>query len=166
MLKILRDDISKNIDSGILTVIFLVNYRLGRYFFLRKGKIVILWVPYIFFLINYRFLCVIFGCSIPFSTRIGRSVVFKHGLYGVFISGMAEIGGHCTVFHHVTIGSNYGSKKKRGAPVIKNGVLIGAGAKIIGPLVVGNDAVIAAGCVVYNDVAPATLVKPPMAKNR
>ena len=63
-----------------------------------------------------------------------------HGLYGVFISKDAEIGENCTIFHQVTIGSNrIEGSKHYGAPKIGNNVYIGAGAKIIGGITIGDN---------------------------
>lgn len=160
MISNVKDDIKNNVGAGLLTVLFLVNYRAGHYLLEKKRKFFLLWIPYIACLLLYRALSLLFGCSVPFSSKIGNSITFKHGLYGVFISGMAEIGSECIIFHQVTIGSNFGSKKQIGAPNIGNGVLIGAGAKVIGPLNVGDKAIISAGSVVFCSVPPRTTVKP------
>lgn len=58
-----------------------------------------------------------------------------HGLYGILISHNAVIGEHCTIYHQVTIGEGRG-----GAPTIGDNVLIGAGAKLIGGIHIGNNA--------------------------
>ena len=70
-----------------------------------------------------------------------------HGLNGIIVSNEAVIGKNCTLYHQVTIGGGNG-----GAPVIGDNVLIGAGAKIIGPVKIGNHVKIGAGCVVVMDV--------------
>ena len=69
------------------------------------------------------------------------------------ISHNAIIGENVTIFHQVTIGEGKG-----GAPIIGNGVLIGAGAKIIGHVKVGDGAKIGAGCVVYQDIPENAVV--------
>ena len=83
-----------------------------------------------------------------------------HGLAGIFISYGAKIGPGCTIFHQVTIGSNtLPDSRGAGAPVIGENVYIGAGAKIIGGVTVGDGARIGANCVVTFDVpANATVV--------
>lgn len=79
-----------------------------------------------------------------------------HGLNGIIVSHHAVVGKDCTIFHQVTIGEG-----KDGAPVIGDHVLIGAGAKIIGGVRVGNNVKIGAGCVVAQDIPDnATVVLP------
>lgn len=79
---------------------------------------------------------------------------FVHGLYGIIVAHDAEIGKNCTIYHQVTIGQNGGP----GAPKIGDNVIIGAGAKIIGRVVVGNNCRIGANAVVYKDVPDNTTV--------
>lgn len=78
-----------------------------------------------------------------------------HGLNGIIISHNAVIGYDCKIFHQVTIGEGRG-----GAPKIGNHVLIGAGAKIIGGIHIGNNVKIAAGCVVMQDITDNAVVLP------
>lgn len=103
-----------------------------------------------------------YAADIPFAAKIGKNVTFPHGISGVFISMSAEVGEDCVIFHQVTIGSNTLPGSKRfGAPVIGKNVYIGAGAKIIGKVHVGDGARIGANCVVTQDVpANATVVLP------
>lgn len=76
-----------------------------------------------------------------------------HGLYGIVLSHNVIVGKNCTIFHQVTIGEGKG-----GAPVIGDDVIIGAGAKIIGGIRIGNRAKIGAGCVVACDVPDGATV--------
>ena len=103
-----------------------------------------------------------YGCFLPFSAKIANSVCFPHGIYGIFISQGAEIGENCTIFHHVTIGSNtFKDSKHYGAPHIGDNVFIGAGAKIMGGIKIGDSVRIGAGCIVAEDIpAGATVVMP------
>lgn len=93
-----------------------------------------------------------FGSSIPLSENINRFIA-PHHFYGIFISEGATIGKGCTIFQHVTIGSNtLLDSKSAGTPVIGDNVYIGAGAKIIGNVKIGNNVRIGAGCTVVRDV--------------
>ena len=82
-----------------------------------------------------------------------------HGLHGVFISSGASIGGGCTIFQGVTIGSiTTEGSSHQGAPTIGSNCVIGAGAKIIGGITVGDSCRIGANCVVCEDVPPNSTV--------
>ena len=84
--------------------------------------------------------------------------IFPHGFSGVFISNSARIGKNVVIYQHVTIGSNMLKDSKRyGAPTIEDNVYIGCGAKIIGKVLIGQNARIGANCVVVKDV-PANSV--------
>ncbi len=80
---------------------------------------------------------------------------FPHGINGIIVSHNAVIGKQCTIFHQVTIGEG-----RNGAPVIGDHVLIGAGAKLIGNIHVGNNVKIGAGCVVMQDIPDYATVLP------
>ena len=102
-----------------------------------------------------------YGASISYEAQIDGIPIFPHGIIGVFISRYAKIGKDCVIFQHVTIGSNTlkDSKLRMGGGKIGDGVMIGAGAKIIGAVNIGDNARIGAGCVVVKDVpANATVV--------
>lgn len=116
-----------------------------------------------------------FGSGISLNGKVNRFIT-PHGFYGIFISSDAKIGKGCTIFHHVTIGSNtLLDSKNAGAPTIGNNVYIGAGAKIIGNVTVGNNVRIGAGCCVTRDVpdnctvvqaAPLVIQKTTLQDNR
>lgn len=91
--------------------------------------------------------------QIRLETVIKGEPVLPHGINGVFISANAVIGENCTIFHHVTIGSNdIESSKTFGAPVIGNNVYIGAGANIIGGVTIGDNVHIGANCIVVENI--------------
>lgn len=93
------------------------------------------------------------GAWIPLSADIKEVPLMPHGIKGVFISKNATIGKGCTILHQVTIGSNaFDDSKHTGSPVIGDYVFIGAGAKIIGGIKIGNNVRIGAGCVVCEDI--------------
>ena len=83
---------------------------------------------------------------------IGRNFFIDHGA-GVVIGETAEVGDNVTLYHGVTLGDVSWSAGKR-HPTIEDGVLVGAGAKILGPIKVGSGARIGANSVVVEDVPP------------
>lgn len=101
-----------------------------------------------------------YGASINYEAQIDEIPTFPHGIHGIFISRYARIGKECVIFQHVTIGSNtLKDSKSQGGPKVGDGVMIGAGAKIIGNITIGDNARIGAGCVVVKNVpANATVV--------
>lgn len=94
-----------------------------------------------------------FNGSIPLEANI-KKFNTPHGLNGIFISEKAVIGEGCTIFQQVTIGSitSKGSKHV-GAPHIGDDVYIGAGAKILGDICIGNHVRIGANCIVTESVS-------------
>jgi serine O-acetyltransferase len=99
------------------------------------------------------------GIEIHPGARIGHRLVIDHGV-GCVIGETAEIGDDCIIFHGVTLGGLKFDRVKR-HPTIGNHVLIGTGAKILGPIHVGHGARIGANAVVLKDVAEgATIVAP------
>jgi len=92
------------------------------------------------------------GIDIHPGANIGRRFFIDHGM-GVVIGETADIGDDCTLYHGVTLGGTSWNKGKR-HPTLGNGVVVGAGAKILGPIVVGDGAKIGSNAVVVKDVPP------------
>jgi serine O-acetyltransferase len=93
------------------------------------------------------------GCSIAWNSDLAGVPCLPHGLHGIFISATSKIGKNCVIFQQVTIGANIlPDSKSAGSPTIGDNCYIGAGAKIIGHIKVGNNVRIGANCVVYDDV--------------
>ena len=92
------------------------------------------------------------GIEIHPGAKIGRRFVIDHGM-GIVIGETAEVGDDCLIYHGVTLG---GTGKDRGKrhPTLGNNVLVGNGARILGPFKVGDNARIAAGSVVLREVPP------------
>ena len=90
------------------------------------------------------------GIEIHPGATIGRRFFIDHGM-GVVIGETAEIGDDCTLYHGVTLGGTSWNKGKR-HPTLGAGVVIGAGAKILGPITVGAHAKIGSNAVVVKDV--------------
>jgi len=100
------------------------------------------------------------GIEIHPGATIGRRVFIDHGM-GVVIGETAEIRDECTLYHGVTLGGTSWNKGKR-HPRLGRGVVIGAGAKLLGPILIGDGAKIGSNAVVVRDVpAGATAVGVP-----
>ena len=98
------------------------------------------------------------GIEIHPGATIGRRVFIDHGM-GVVIGETAEIGDDCTLYHGVTLGGTSWRKKEKRHPTLGRNVVVGAGAKILGPILVGDDAKVGSNAVVVRDVpAGATAV--------
>ncbi len=102
------------------------------------------------------------GIEIHPGATIGRGLFIDHGM-GIVIGETAEVGDNCTIYHQVTLGGTGKDKGKR-HPTVGNNVLIGAGAKLLGPIVIGDNAMIGAGSIVLDSVAPDTTVTGPKAR--
>jgi serine O-acetyltransferase len=92
------------------------------------------------------------GIEIHPGATIGRRVFIDHGM-GVVVGETAEIGDGCTLYHGVTLGGTTWNKGKR-HPTLGRGVVIGAGAKILGPITIGENAKVGSNAVVVKDVPP------------
>lgn len=90
------------------------------------------------------------GIEIHPGATIGRRVFIDHGM-GVVIGETAVIGNDCTLYHGVTLGGTSWNKGKR-HPTLEEGVVIGAGAKVLGPITIGKNAKIGSNAVVVKDV--------------
>lgn len=134
-----------------------------------KNIVEVLLYPSIYAVSNYRIFHFLYILKIPFLPRIisqlvrlftfieihpgakiGRSFFIDHG-DGVVIGETAEIGDNVIIYHQVTLGGTGKDQEKR-HPTIKNNVIIGAGAKILGNIVIGDNCKIGAGSVVLKDV--------------
>ncbi len=122
-------------------------YRIGHWCYRRR-------VPLIPALM-YRLIGLVYNAAIPMSVEIGEGCDFAYGGMGVVLHERCKIGKLVTVGHQVTIG---GRSRRWGVPVIEDRCVIGAGAKILGPIAVGAESVIGANAVVLDDVPPKTVV--------
>lgn len=95
------------------------------------------------------------GIEIHPGASIGRRFFIDHGM-GVVIGETTEIGDDVMVYHGVTLGGRSLEKGKR-HPTIGDRITIGAGAKILGPVHIGDDSAIGANAVVTHDVAPESI---------
>jgi len=96
------------------------------------------------------------GIEIHPGAQIGRRFFIDHGM-GVVIGETAVIGDDCTLYHGVTLGGTSWNKGKR-HPTLGNGVVIGAGAKVLGPIEIGEGARVGSNSVVLKAVPPGVTV--------
>lgn len=96
------------------------------------------------------------GIEIHPGASLGRRFFIDHGM-GVVIGETAVIGDDCTIYHGVTLGGTSWDKGKR-HPTLGNDVVVGAGAKVLGPIMIGNGARIGSNAVVVKGVPDATTV--------
>lgn len=92
------------------------------------------------------------GVEIHPAAKIGRRLVIDHGM-GIVIGETAELGDDVLLYQGVTLGGTGKDKGKR-HPTIGNNVMVGSGAKVLGPFTVGDNARIAANAVVLKEVPP------------
>lgn len=142
----------------------LIMHRISHWFW----KIRLYWLGRAFSHIG-RFLT---GIEIHPGAVIGKRVFIDHGM-GVVIGETAVIGDDCTLYHGVTLGGTSWNKGKR-HPTLEQGVVIGAGAKVLGPITIGKNAKIGSNAVVVKDVPenatavgiPARILEEEKAKKR
>jgi serine O-acetyltransferase len=96
------------------------------------------------------------GVEIHPGAVIGKSLFIDHGM-GVVIGETAEIGNNVTLYHGVTLGGTTWQKGKR-HPTLGNNVVIGTGAKVLGPVRIGDNTRIGANSVVIGDIPPNSIV--------
>lgn len=96
------------------------------------------------------------GIEIHPAARLGPGLFIDHGM-GVVIGETTEIGENVTIYQGVTLGGTSLERKKR-HPTIGNNVVIGAGAKILGPFMVGDNSKIGSASVVVKEVPPNSVV--------
>lgn len=96
------------------------------------------------------------GIEIHPGATIGRRFFIDHGM-GVVIGETSEIGDDCTLYHAVTLGGTTWNKGKR-HPTLVNNVVVGAGAKILGPITIGSGAKVGSNAVVVKDVPDGATV--------
>ncbi|WP_423300054.1 serine O-acetyltransferase EpsC [Glutamicibacter nicotianae] len=104
------------------------------------------------------------GIEIHPGATIGRRFFIDHGM-GIVIGETAEIGDDVMLYHGVTLGGRSLAKVKR-HPTIGDRVVIGAGAKVLGPIVIGADSAIGANAVVVKDAPAESIVTGIPAQNR
>jgi serine O-acetyltransferase len=99
----------------------------------------------------------LFAVDISYKARLGPGIVIVHG-FGVVIGSDVQIEGDCCIYHGVTLGDRgsewVNSTREDGHPRVGREVMFGAGAKVLGPIRIGDNSVIGANAVVLTDVPP------------
>jgi len=121
-------------------------------------------IAHLFYRLNLRFIArfisqlarFLTGIEIHPGAKIGQKLFIDHGM-GIVIGETTEIGNNCTIYHGVTLGGTGKHKVKR-HPTIGNNVIIGCGAKVLGPIQIGSHSKIGAGAVVLKNVEKDTTV--------
>ena len=96
------------------------------------------------------------GIEIHPGAVIGQRFFIDHGM-GIVIGETSEIGDNCSLYHGVTLGGTTWQKGKR-HPTLEDGVVIGAGAKVLGPITIGEGSRIGCNAVVVHDTPPGSTV--------
>jgi serine O-acetyltransferase len=99
--------------------------------------------------IAYKFVQILTGIDLPCEVEVGRNFVIDH-FGGIIVSGYAKFGDNCRLRHDVCVGLRHTDEPV--APVIGSNVDIGAGAKILGAITIGDNVLIGANAVVITDV--------------
>lgn len=125
--------------SGLHAVMW---YRIAHWFFRHRRYFIARWIS--------QHAKKTTGVEIHPGATIGKGLLIDHGA-GVVIGETTEIGDNCTIYQGVTLGGTGKDKGKR-HPTLGNNVMVGCGAKILGPFQVGDNAKIAAGAVVLTEI--------------
>jgi len=104
---------------------------------------------------------IVFNIDIDYRTSIGGGFVIKHGI-GVVIGKNVVIGENCVVYQNVTLGGNSGKSRKNGSesftqPKIGDNTTIFAGAKVVGPIIVGENCIIGVNAIITKDIEMMTV---------
>ncbi|EDS78497.1 serine O-acetyltransferase [Clostridium botulinum C str. Eklund] len=126
----------------------LIHYRIAHFFYTKKC----------FFIARFisQFARFITGIEIHPGAKIGKGLFIDHGM-GVVIGETAEVGDNVTLYHGVTLGGTGKDKGKR-HPTVGNNILIGSGAKILGPINIGDNSKVGANSIVLKDVPGGSTV--------
>ncbi len=146
-----RDPAARNTFEVVTTypgVHAILHYRIAHWLWLRGLK----WLARVLSTFS-RWLT---GIEIHPGATIGRRFFIDHGM-GVVIGETAEIGDDCTLYHSVTLGGTSWKKGKR-HPTLGQGVVVGAGAKVLGPITIGSGARVGSNAVVTKDVPEGVTV--------
>src|SRR5262245_7972563 len=126
----------------------MVVYRFGRWRYGVRPALLRKFFSLVYHVL-YKLVQILTGIELPCEVEVGRNFVIDH-FGGIIISGYARFGDHCRVRDGVVVGLRHVEEKK--APIIGNNVDIGSGAKLLGPIRIGDNVLIGANAVVLCDV--------------
>lgn len=138
--------------------LLLTTYRFGHWVFYRVHAPItrrVLWLVYR--LLDLLFVRMLSSADIPAQCRIGRNLRLPHGGNGIILHAAAVVGDEVTILHQVTLGHRSADRPDE-APTVADGAYIGAGAKVLGNVHIGERAVVGANAVVLKDVPAGAVV--------
>ena len=128
----------------------MIVYRFGRWRYGVRPAIVRKFFSMLYH-IQFKLVQILTGVELPCEVEIGRNFIIDH-FGGIIVSGYAKFGDNCRIRNGVVIGLRRVEEKV--APIIGNNVDIGTGAKLLGPIRIGDNSLIGANAVVICDVPP------------
>src|SRR2546430_2399666 len=149
MFENIRDDFrAHNRDWGAQGFWVMIVYRFGRWRYGVRPALARKFFSLIYKLL-FKLIQIVTGIELPCEAKVGRNFVIDH-FGGIIVSGYAEFGDNCRIRNGVVVGLRRIDEKY--APIIGDNVDIGSGAKILGAIHIGNNAIIGANAVVLSDV--------------
>lgn len=151
----LRETIQRDLaaNPSILVRAFLVNYRIARWVFLGSLPVPVKrFARLIHLVLNNVLILPLGGGELHPTCAVGGGLRFAHRLNGVIVHPGAVLGDDVTLYPGVVIGARWDDQDRVSSPVIGDRVIIFPGAKILGGVTVGADAVVGANAVVIRDV--------------
>ncbi|MEH2535984.1 serine O-acetyltransferase [Bradyrhizobium sp. AZCC 1588] len=135
-------------DAGAQGFWAMVIYRFGRWRYGVRPALLRKLCSFIYKVL-YKIVQIITGIELPCEATVGRNFVIDH-FGGIIVSGYARFGDNCRIRNGVVVGLR--RVEEPVAPIIGNNVDIGAGAKLLGPIKIGDNSIIGANAVVIEDV--------------
>lgn len=135
-------------DAGAQGFWAMVIYRFGRWRYSVRPALLRKLCSFVYRVL-YKIIQIITGIELPCEAIVGRNFVIDH-FGGIIVSGYARFGDNCRIRNGVVVGLR--RVEEPVAPIIGNNVDIGAGAKLLGPIRIGDNSIIGANAVVIEDV--------------
>jgi serine O-acetyltransferase len=135
-------------DWGAQGFWVMIVYRFGRWRYGVKPTVLRKFFSLIYKCL-YKFVQILTGIELPCEVTVGRNFIIDH-FGGIIISGYARFGDNCRIRNGVVVGLRRVDEPS--APTIGNNVDIGSGAKLLGPITIGDNSIIGANAVVVQDV--------------